>query len=117
MSDNVMGPSCGQGRRRFGRGFDGQRRFAPDMPQEIRVKAVEAAKLRIDLEDVLSQAPIDRAKASDLHSQIMKLDQEVEAWRFNQRLDHIEDFRKQQELNRTVPPKHSEKSRAAEAEK
>ena len=64
------------------------------MPQEIRAKAVEAAKLRIDLENVLSQKPLNREKAIELNEQIGKLKQEIKAWRFEQKLDRIEEFNK-----------------------
>ena len=68
--------------------------FAPDMPQEIRAKVVEAEKLHIDLENVLSQKPLNRDKAVELNGQISKLRQEVQAWRFEQRLGRIEEFNK-----------------------
>ena len=73
---------------------------SPDMPDEIRAKVVEAAKLRIDLEDALSRNPLDRARAVELHGKIAKLDQEVAAWRFNKKLDRIEEARKRHELKR-----------------
>ena len=69
-------------------------RFSPDMPQEVRAKAVEAAKLRIDLEDVLSQNPLNREKALELNGKISGLEQEIRAWRFEQKLNRIEEFNK-----------------------
>ncbi|MBR1672123.1 MAG: hypothetical protein IJ702_04285 [Fretibacterium sp.] len=69
-------------------------RFFPNMPQEIRSKAVEAAKLRIDLEDVLSQGPLNRGKAVELNGKISKLEQEIRDWRFDQKLGRIEKFNK-----------------------
>ena len=74
--------------------FQPRGRFSPDMPQDIRAKAVEAAKLRIDLEDVLSQKPLNREKALELKGQIVKLNQEIKAWRFEQKLDRIEESNK-----------------------
>ena len=68
--------------------------FSPDMPQEIRAKVVEAEKLRIDLENVLSQKPLNKDKAVELNGQISKLRQEVQAWRFEQKLNRIEEFNK-----------------------
>ena len=68
--------------------------FAPDMPQEIRDKEVEAEKLRIDLGNVLSQKPLNKDKAIELNGQIGKLHQEVQAWRFEQKLNRIEEFNK-----------------------
>lgn len=78
--------------------------LAPDMPEDVKAKAVEAAKLRIDLEAALSAQPIDRAKAVEIFGQLKKAEQEVELWMFGKKIDRIEAFRKQQELNRNVPP-------------
>ena len=91
------GPAFGnqemRGPRREDR-FQRHGRFRPDMPQEIRAKAVEAAKLRIDLENVLSQKPLNRDKALELNGQIGKLEQEIRAWRFEQKLNRIEEWNK-----------------------
>ena len=95
-----QGRKCGCGR---GRG-NGRMMFAPDMPEEIKAKAVEAAKLRIDLDAALSAKPINKAKAMEIFSAIQKAEQEVKAWRFSKRIEQIEAFRKQMELNRNVPP-------------
>lgn len=84
----VFGPEA-QGPR--GDRFPRRGRFSPDMPQEVRAKVVEAAKLRIDLEDVLSQKPLNRKKALELNGKISKLKQEIRAWRFEQKLDRIEE--------------------------
>ena len=106
MPQGFCGQGFGHGRGpAFGpesRGPRGERfqhfgRFSPDMPQEIRTKAVEAAKLRIDLENVLSQKPLNREKAIELNEQIGKLKQEIKAWRFEQKLDRIEEFNKKVE--------------------
>ena len=90
---------CSRGMRGNRGGRDGRLDFAPDMPEEIRAKAVEAAKLRIDLDALLAAKPIDKAKALEVFAQVQKAEQEVKAWRFAKKLDRIEDFRKQQELN------------------
>ena len=87
----VFGPEA-QGPR--GDRFPRRGRFSPDMPQEVRAKVVEAAKLRIDLEEVLSQKPLNREKALELNGKISKLKQEIRAWRFEQKLDRIEEFNK-----------------------
>ena len=96
----------GQGRQKgFGCARDGRMgRYAADMPEEIRAKANELAKLRVDLRDVLSRTPIDRGKATELHGKMMQLRQEVETWAFGQKMSRIEEFRKQQDLNRTGTP-------------
>lgn len=75
-------------------------RFDPEMPKEIRAIAVEVAKLKIDLDEALHANPMDKAKAFEIHDKIMKLEQDVERWKFVQRVDRIEAFRKQRELNR-----------------
>ena len=90
-------------RPEFGpREFSG--RFDPDMPKEIRAIAVEVAKLRIDLDEALHSNPMDKEKAFEIHDKIMKLEQDVERWKFVKRVDRIEAFRKQRELNRQYKP-------------
>ena len=78
--------------------------FAPDMPEDVKAKVVEAKKLKIDLEAALSSRPVDKAKALEIFGQLKKAEQEVELWMFGKKIDRIEAFRKQQELNRNVPP-------------
>ncbi len=89
---------CGRGHR------SGRLGIAPDMPEEIRAKAVEAAKLRIDLEAVLSAKPLDKEKAMEVFSKIQQAENEVRMWRFSKRLERMEAFMTQRELNRNVPP-------------
>ncbi len=86
------GPAFGQQGFRGPRGGQFQQRgkFFTDMPEEIRAKTVEVEKLRIDLDNVLSQKPLNRNKAVELEGQIGKLHQDIRAWRFGQMLDHIE---------------------------
>ena len=105
---------CGrfEGREPRGAEFEGREpreprgmMFAPDMPEEIKAKVVEAAKLHIDLDAVLSAKPVDRAKALDVFTQIQKAQQEIEAWKFAKRLERMEAFRIQQELNRKAAVK------------
>ncbi|MBQ9419294.1 MAG: hypothetical protein IJU31_02835 [Synergistaceae bacterium] len=83
----------------------GHRNFTPDMPPEIREKAADLAKLRIDLEEALSANPMNKAKALEVFAKMQKLENEVESWRFEKKLERIEEFRKQMELNKNVPPK------------
>lgn len=86
-------------------GMDGMRgRYASNMPEDIRAKANELAKLRIDLRDALSRSPIDRAAATRLHDRAMQLEQEIETWFFGERMNRIEEFRRQQERNRSAAP-------------
>ena len=92
-----FGRPCRNGRR-------GMMNFTPDMPKEIREKAVELAKLRVDLEEAMTSRPINKAKALDTHAKMQKIKQEIDAWRFAQKLERIEEFEKHRELNKKVPP-------------
>ncbi|MBQ7262728.1 MAG: hypothetical protein IJR14_03295 [Synergistaceae bacterium] len=67
------------------------------MPDEVRAKAVEAGKLMIDLDDVLSRATLDRAKAVEIHGKIADLRREIDAWRFARKLDLIAKARAERE--------------------
>ncbi len=68
----------------------GHRLFTPDMPKEIREKAADLAKLRIDLEEAMTSHPINKEKALDVHAKMQKVQQEIETWRFTKRLERIE---------------------------
>ncbi len=86
-------------------GFEERRMmFAPDMPKEIREKAVELAKLHIDLEEALSSRPVNKEKALEVHAKMQKLEQEIEAWKFAQRLERIEAAGANPEHNRRAHP-------------
>ena len=86
-----------------GRGHKGST-FTPDMPKEIREKSAELAKLRIDLEEAMTSRPLNKEKALEVFAKIQTVRQEIEAWRFSQKLERIESFQKQRELNQNVPP-------------
>ena len=114
VSDDFRGP-----RGDFRPGFDGRHcgfegrghrgpTFTPDMPKEIREKATELAKLRVDLEEAMTSRPLNKEKALDVHAKMQKVEQEIDAWRFAKRLERIEEIQKQRELNRTVPPARTE---------
>ena len=114
VSDDFRGP-----RGDFRPGFDGRHcgfegrghrgpTFTPDMPKEIREKATELAKLRIDLEEAMTSNPLNKEKALEVHAKMQKVEQEIDAWRFAKRLERIEEIQKQRELNRTVPPARTE---------
>ena len=77
-----------------GSDFAHHAQFFNEMPQEIRDKEVEAEKLRIELNSVISQKPLNKDKAAELSGQINKLRQDVRAWRFEQKLNRIEEFNK-----------------------
>ena len=95
----------GEGCRFMGRGF-GHRGlgFAPDMPEEIRTKVVEAAKLRIDLEEVLSRRPVDKAKAMEVFAKVQQAENEIETWRFGNMLERMEKAKIMRELNKISRP-------------
>lgn len=93
------------GRGHRGHGRDSRMGWnAADMPEELRAKAVEMEKLHVDLRDVLSRTPVDRNKAVELHGKIVQIHQEIGAWRFAQKLEAIDSFHRQQELNRAITP-------------
>ena len=78
--------------------------FTPDMPEEIRAKAVEAAKLRIDLEAVMSAKPLDKAKAVEIFGKIQQTENEVKMWKFENRLNMMEKAKIMRELNKISKP-------------
>ena len=43
--------------------------FTPDMPAEIRAKAAELAKLRVDLEEAMTSCPLNKEKALEVHAE------------------------------------------------
>ena len=77
-----------------GADFAHHSQFFNEMPQEICDREVEADKLHLDLGNVLSKKPLDREKALELRGKIDKLRQDVRAWRFAQKLNRIEEFKK-----------------------
>ena len=87
-------------------------RFTPDMPPEIREKAAELAKLRVDLEEAMTAEPLNKAKALEVHAKILTVKNEIEAWRFAKKLERIEEIRKHHELNKEVPPEKPEPKQA-----
>lgn len=84
-------------------GFNGNEWMTQNAPDEIRAKMTELAKLRIDMRDALTRNPVDRARATEIHGKMTTLMQDVGTWRFNRRLDIIEQRRKEMELNRKIP--------------
>lgn len=83
--------------------------FTPDMPKEIREKAAELAKLRVDLEEAMTSRPLNKQKALDVHAKIQALKQEIETWRFTKRLERIEARQK-----KGVPPAQENSTPAPE---
>ena len=76
---------CGFEGRGFMRG-----NFTPDMPKEIREKAVELAKLRVDLEEAMTSNPINKSKALETFKKIQLIENEIDTWKFEKRLDFME---------------------------
>ena len=96
--ENFDGAGCRFGRR------GGRLGFTPEMPEEIRAKAVEAAKLRIDLEAALSAKTIDKAKAMEIFGKIQQTENEVKMWKFENRLNMMEKAKIMRELNKISKP-------------
>lgn len=83
----------GRGRNFERCGFDGRGsrgNFTPDMPKEIREKAVELAKLRVDLEEAMTSNPINKSKALETFKKIQLIENEIDTWKFEKRLDFME---------------------------
>ncbi|MBQ7594527.1 MAG: hypothetical protein IJU48_09270 [Synergistaceae bacterium] len=95
---------AGNDRRNFDPRNDRGPRFAPDMPKEIREKVAELAKLKIDLEEALTSDPINKAKALEVHAKMQTIENEIDAWRFEKKLERMEEMRLQRELNKNVKP-------------
>ncbi len=84
---------CGD-RDGFGR-FNG---FAREIPDEIKAKFAEIRKMRIDLDMLLSAKELNKAQALEKFEAIQKLENEIETWRFVERLEKLAKF---QELQKT----------------
>ena len=94
-------------------GFEGRgprgRNFAPDMPKEIREKAVELAKLRVDLEEAMTSDPMNKTKAIETYKKMQVLESEIDAWRFEKHLEKIEEMKKLREEKRKELTEKTEK--------
>ena len=87
----------------------GHKIFTPDMPKEIREKAAELAKLRIDLEEAMTSRPLNKEKALEVHKKIQAVKQDIETWRFTQRLERVEERQK-----KGLPPAQEDVSQTSE---
>ena len=76
--------------------------FTPDMPTEIREKAAELAKLRVDLEEAMTSKPVNKAKALDTYKKMQLLENEIDVWRFEKRLERMEAMKKHHEERRNA---------------
>lgn len=73
-------------------------RFSPNMPQEIRAKVVELEKLKIDLDEALTSRPINKTKALEVHAKMLKVRNDISAWRFERKLERLEKMTKSEPL-------------------
>lgn len=92
--------------------------FTPDMPKEIREKAAELAKLRIDLEEAMTSRPLNKEKALEVHKKMQGVKQEIETWRFTQKLERMEARQKKglPPMPEEVSPETDEAPEAPETE-
>ena len=65
-----------------------------EIPQEIKDKQTEMAKLSLEMRNEMGKKPIDRTKIDELYKKRVELRNELSAWRFQQRLDMIEKLQK-----------------------
>ncbi|GAB1485323.1 hypothetical protein MASR2M79_03700 [Aminivibrio sp.] len=92
------------GHRMGGRGcsfMDGQRFGgrtgmwgAIEIPQEIRDKQTEMAKLSIEMRNEMGKNPINRSAIEELYKKRVELRNELSGWRMQQRLDLMEKLQK-----------------------
>lgn len=85
------------------RSYSGPVKFSPDMPDEIRTKKADAAKLRIDLDNIMTKKPLDKAKALEVYKKLAELETEVRVWRFSKKLDRIEKLEAARKAGKPAP--------------
>ncbi len=86
---------CG-GRDGFGR-FNGRfNGLAREIPDEIKAKFAEVRKMRIDLDMLLSAKEINKTQALEKFEAIQKLENEINTWRFVDRLEKLAKFQELQ---------------------
>ena len=61
-----------------------------EIPQEIKDKQTEMAKLSLEMRNEMGKKPIDRTKIEDLYKKRVELRNELSGWRFQQKLNMIE---------------------------
>ena len=81
------------------------------MPPEIRSRAIDLAKWEIELEAVLSEHPIDRERALDIHAHILSLRNDIEMIKFSKFIDEKErlDHENERGINSPALEHHDEK--------
>ncbi len=65
-----------------------------EIPQEIKDKQTEMAKLSLEMRNEMGKKPIDRTKIEELYKKRVELRNELSGWRMQQRLDMIEKLQK-----------------------
>ena len=85
------------------RSYSGPVKFSPDMPDEIRTKKADAAKLRIDLDNIMTKKPLDKAKALEVYKKLAELETEVRVWRFSNKLDRLEKLEAERKAGKSAP--------------
>ena len=65
-----------------------------EIPQEIRDKQTEMAKLSLEMRNEMGKKPIDRTKIEELYKKRVELRNELSGWRFQQKLNLIEKLQK-----------------------
>ena len=84
-------------------GYSRPVKFSPDMPDEIRTKKADAAKLRIDLDNIMTKKPLDKAKALEVYKKLAELETEVRVWRFSNKLDRLEKLEAERKAGKSAP--------------
>lgn len=65
-----------------------------EIPQEIRDKQTEMAKISLEMRNEMGKKPIDRTKIEELYKKRVELRNELSGWRMKQRLDMVEKLQK-----------------------
>ena len=98
MNPRMAGPMANQqmmGRRgNFGNGGRMGMWASVEIPQEIKDKQTEMAKLSLEMRNEMGKKPIDRTKIEELYKKRVELRNELSGWRMQQRLDMIEKLQK-----------------------
>lgn len=98
INPGMAGPMAN--RRMMGRGgnFGNSGRMgmwaSVEIPQEIRDKQTEMAKISLEMRNEMGKKPIDRTKIEDLYKKRVELRNELSGWRMQQNLDMVEKLQK-----------------------
>ena len=109
--ENFAGHPAGLNNRE---GYSRPVKFSPDMPDEIRAKKADAAKLRIDLDNIMTKKPLDKAKALEVYKKLAELETEVRVWRFSNKLDRLEKLEAARKAGKSAPENAAPENAAPE---